>query len=252
MNQAHIPFYEINIYYILFIIILFILFIYLIIKFYFNSNFYRKNFRSQRNLINLERERISSEIHDEIGSGLTAVKLYAEHASRSRSDVKEIQNIKVMIDEISQKINEIIWSTNSENDHLESLVYFIEDQVRQLFKHSKIQFESEIDQNIPQNKIDNQGKRECYLLIKEIAHNALKHSKASKIKLNFYFNGSDMIITVKDNGIGFDFEQNSGKGMGLENIRNRTERINGTITIEQYKGTMISVKIPLKADFVIG
>ncbi|WP_231427152.1 sensor histidine kinase [Pedobacter sp. Leaf250] len=228
------------------------MFIYLTIQFYFSSNLYKKNLRNQRNLINLERERISSEIHDEIGSGLTAIKLYAEHASKSKSDVKEIQILKGMIDEISQKINEIIWSTNSENDHLESLVYFIEDQVRQLFKHSKIYFQSEIEQNIPETKIDNQGKRECYLLIKEIAHNALKHSKASKFKLTIYFNANDMIITVKDNGIGFDFKQNTGKGMGLENIRNRAERINGTITIEQYKGTMISVKIPLKADFVIG
>ncbi|KLT67013.1 sensor histidine kinase [Pedobacter sp. BMA] len=230
------------------ILILGFVFFFFIFKYYKSGKFYEKMFIKQGKIISQERTRISSEIHDEIGSGLTAIKLYTEHASKTRPDVREIQHIKVMIDEISQKINEIVWSTNTENDELDNLVYFIEDQTRQLFKHTEIRFHSEIDQNIPDLHISNQSKRECYLLIKEIAHNALKHAKATSIKLLFNFDNEHMIISFRDDGTGFDIGNSKGKGMGLENIRLRAERLKGTMIMEQYKGTMISVKIPLKPN----
>ena len=249
LPQAKIMFFlNVNLMEIVLIFILAFVFFFFIFKYYKSGKFYEKMFIRQGKIISQERKRISSEIHDEIGSGLTAIKLYTEHASKTRPDVKEIHHIKVMIDEISQKINEIIWSTNTENDELENLVYFIEDQTRQLFKHTEIDFHSEIDQNIPDLHISNQSKRECYLLIKEIAHNALKHARAHSVKLLFNFDNEHIIISFRDDGTGFDIENTKGNGMGLENIRLRTERLKGTMVMEQYKGTMISVKIPFQPN----
>lgn len=251
LPQAKIMFFlNVNLVEIVLIFILAFVFFFFIFKYYKSGKFYEKMFIRQGKIISQERTRISSEIHDEIGSGLTAIKLYTEHASKIRPDVKEIQHIKVMIDEISQKINEIIWTTNTENDELENLVYFIENQTRQLFKHTDIDFHSEIDQNIPDLHISNQSKRECYLLIKEIAHNALKHARATSVKLIFNFDSEHIIISFRDDGTGFDIENTKGKGMGLENIRLRAERLKGTMVMEQYKGTMISVKIPFKPNLV--
>jgi len=245
-----IPMPEVSFFYLIIAITTAVIFFFFLIKYYKNGMTYKNSFNSQNKLIKIERQRISSEIHDEVGSGLTAIKLFTEHASRIRPDVKEIQTIKLMIDEITQKINEIIWSTNTEDDHLESLIYFIEEQIRQLFEHTQIRFRSELPTLIPDCRIDNQSKRECYLLIKEIAHNALKHAKATEVKLTISFDEEQMIISVKDNGIGFNPELNKGKGMGMENIKIRTERLKGSMIIERYKGTMVNIKIPIMLNLV--
>ncbi|TCD01984.1 hypothetical protein EZ449_19500 [Pedobacter frigidisoli] len=216
-----------------------------------NLSTYKDKLNFQNEFIKSERERISGEIHDEIGSGLTALKLYTELASRTRPDVEEMQKIRGMVNEVSEKINEIIWSTNAQSDELEDLLYYIEGQIRKLFELTTISFSSELPELIPNYVINSQSRKECYLLVKEIAHNILKHAAATKVKLTIDIDNDNLLISIKDDGIGFDPDKSEGLGKGLHNIRQRTDRLKGTLIIESYKGTLVNIKIPLKVNLMV-
>ena len=209
----------------------------------------RNEYLEQSKAIRLERQRISSELHDELGSGLSAIKLYSELASKKRSEIPEFQELNEMIKDISTKINDIIWTTSTENDQLDSVIFFIQEQLSKLFRYSEIKFSSNLPENIPQLKTKSESRRDFYLLAKEIAHNALKHSEADTIHLEITILKDSITMTIKDNGNGFDPLRVGNVGMGLSNINMRVERLNGNLTIENYKGTKISISIPILNNF---
>ncbi|MBC6112071.1 sensor histidine kinase [Pedobacter fastidiosus] len=157
-----------------------------------------------------------------------------------------------MVNELAIKINEVVWSTNAESDNLESLLYYIEEQTRKQFEYSTISFEASIPQDIPDFVVSSQSRRNCYLIVKEIAHNTLKHSKGNKVKLKIAVQDGCIIFTIKDNGIGFDPSATKINSMGLANVKLRIEKLNGNLVIENYKGTVISISIPLEDNIMPG
>jgi len=226
------------------ILILFLLIF--LLKYYWAAKKLKRKYKNQAVLIKAERDRISGELHDEIGSGLTAIKLYAEHAARLRPDVAELKVVERMISESALKIREIIWSSNTDSDHLESLIYFIDEQIRKLFDHTNITFSAVLPESIPAIELESQSRRDCYLIAKEIGHNVLKHANASTVKLLIEVEKDQLILSIKDNGIGFDPGHHKSSGVGMENIRIRAERLKAGLIIENYKGTRVRINIPLK------
>ena len=227
------------------IIVLIGIIIYILLKNRTYRNKFDSKYSAQNEFIKLERQRISGEIHDEVGSGLSAIKLYAELSARNKPNIEEVRQLSDMINDISEKINEVIWSTNSDNDSLINIIYYIEEQIRKLFEHSGIKFEGNLPNDIPEITIKSQSRRDFYLLAKEIAHNAIKHSQATEVKLNIDISNGIILLNIKDNGLGFDPNSKKVKGMGLSNIKLRTQKLKGTLKIENYKGTAILVKIPI-------
>jgi signal transduction histidine kinase len=230
----------------IFLVILILFLMVFLLKYYRTAIKFKKKYKNQAVLIKTERDRISGEIHDDIGSGLTAIKLYAEHAARSKPDINELKNIEGMISDIAVKIREIIWSSNTESDHLENLIYFIDEQIRKLFEHTDIIFTSELPEFIPAIELESQSRRDCYLIAKEIGHNVLKHAQASEVKLLIEVEKDQLIFSIKDNGKGFDPAAHKSTGVGMENIRIRTKRLKAGLIIENYKGTRVRINIPMK------
>ncbi|RYF25298.1 MAG: hypothetical protein EOO42_04080 [Flavobacteriales bacterium] len=200
----------------------------------------------QQQFIRAERQRISGEIHDDIGSGLFAIQLFADTASKSRADVPEIKQISEMVDEMSEKIHEIIWSTNSESDNLENLLYYTEHQTIKLFENTAIKYLPNFPIEVPEIIINSQGRRNTYLLVKEIVHNAIKHAQATEVATTATVTDDTLLFIIKDNGVGFDPKDARQNAMGIKNIRKRIEKLNGSLILENYNGTIVKVKIPLK------
>ena len=205
----------------------------------------RKVFLEQQQFIRNERQRISSEIHDDIGSGLFAIQLYADLASKKREDILEIKEISTMVNEMSEKINEIIWSTNSDGDNLENLLYYIEHQCFKLFVYTTIAFEPDFPMDTPNILITSQSRRNTYLLVKEIVYNAIKHAKATNVSLKATISNGLLIFKIRDNGIGYNPNEVRANAMGLKNIKIRVSKLNGNMIIENYKGTLVTIKIPI-------
>lgn len=193
-----------------------------------------------------ERERISADMHDELGSGMTAIRLMSEIA---RNKMKE--NTPAEIDRISQSANDvlnnmnaIIWSMNSGNDSLDNLVSYIRSYSLEYFENTPIECMVNTPTDIREYELTGDKRRNMFLCLKETLNNALKHSGATQIYIEITFNHS-LKIVITDNGKGIDMQNLRRFGNGLNNISRRMESIGGILLIESSNGTKTTLELPL-------
>jgi len=192
-----------------------------------------------------ERNRISQELHDELGATLTSITLAAEVL---RSDQKEEkQEVNIIADRASEmagKMNEIVWSLNAGNDNLQSLVSYIRKFSAGFLSEAglKLQFTEVLKE--PLKEVKGNVRRDIYLTVKESVHNIVKHAGAGLVTM-VILHDETLCITIKDNGNGID-EQSLYDGNGLKNMRKRIENLDGTIDWRNEVGTVVKIDIPLE------
>lgn len=193
-----------------------------------------------------ERERISADIHDELGSGMTAIRLMSEIARKKMKQEipAEIEKISQSADEVLNKMNAIIWSMNSGNDTLDNLVSYIRAYALEYFENTPINCRVCTPEYIEPKELTGDKRRNVFLCIKETLNNALKHSKASELTINFCIE-QELCIKIADNGVGIDLSNIRQFGNGLKNITRRMESIGGTYKIESNDGTHTTFTLPL-------
>jgi signal transduction histidine kinase len=193
-----------------------------------------------------ERERISADIHDELGSGMTAIRLMSEIARNKMKENTpvELDRISQSADEVLNKMNAIIWSMNSGNDTLDNLVSYIRAYALEYFENTPIECHVKTPDKIGDMELTGDKRRNIFLCIKETLNNALKHSKASTINIDFNIN-SELVISISDNGIGIDLKNIRQFGNGLNNIARRMQSIGGEYKIESNNGTITTLTLPL-------
>ncbi|MEI9944515.1 MAG: sensor histidine kinase [Chitinophagaceae bacterium] len=193
-----------------------------------------------------ERERISADMHDELGSGMTAIRLMSEIArNKMKGDTPiEIEKISNSADEVLNKMNAIIWSMNSDNDSVDNLISYIRSYALEYFDSTPIDCKVTTPDKIEDKEITGDKRRNLFLCVKETLNNALKHSKAAEIKISFIINQA-LVIQIADNGVGIDLENIRKFGNGLKNINKRMESIGGSYKIENKNGTVTTLTLPL-------
>ncbi|RYY54356.1 MAG: hypothetical protein EOO09_14640 [Chitinophagaceae bacterium] len=193
-----------------------------------------------------ERDRISADMHDELGSGMTAIRLMSEIARNKMKDSTpvEIDKISHSADEVLNKMNAIIWSMNSGNDTLDNLVSYIRSYALEYFEYTPILCRITVPEAIPEMELTGDRRRNLFLCVKETLNNALKHSKATEISIGFEIRES-LKITIRDNGVGADFQKIRQFGNGLKNITKRMISIGGTYDLKNDHGTVTTLDLPL-------
>ena len=193
-----------------------------------------------------ERERISADIHDELGSGMTTIRLMSEIAKNKMKEniPVEIEKISNSANEVLNKMNAIIWSMNSSNDTLDSLVSYIRAYATEFFDSTPVICKVSVPDWIPAKDLSGDKRRNVFLCVKETLNNTLKHSKAGRININISTNGT-LKIEIKDDGVGIDHDKLRRFGNGLKNIERRMKSIGGTYTIRSENGTETILNLPL-------
>jgi signal transduction histidine kinase len=193
-----------------------------------------------------ERQRISADIHDELGSGMTTIRLMSEIAkNKMKENVPvEIEKISNSANEVLNKMNAIVWSMNSSNDTLDSLISYIRAYSIEFFDGTQIECKVNMPEEIPLQEISGDKRRNIFLCVKESLNNALKHSKASRIKIDIEINHK-LQIQIADNGAGIEHEKIRRFGNGLKNIERRMKGIGGSYTIANHNGTQTNLELPL-------
>ena len=193
-----------------------------------------------------ERERISADMHDELGSGMTAIRLMSEIARNKMKENTpvEIDKISSSADDVLNKMNAIIWSMNSGNDTLDNLISYIRSYSLEYFENTPVKCTVNTPASIPDKEITGDKRRNIFLCVKETLNNVLKHSKATLITINIEANHS-LQISITDNGVGIDLEKLRQFGNGLKNITRRMETIGGTFKIKNNGGTVTTLDLPL-------
>jgi signal transduction histidine kinase len=192
-----------------------------------------------------ERERISADMHDELGSGMTAIRLLSEIARNKMKENSpvELEKISQSANEVLNKMNAIIWSMDSGNDSLGNLISYIRVYALEYFENTRIVCNVNMPEHIPAIELSGDKRRNVFLAIKETLTNALKHSKATNVFIDINANHS-LVIKITDDGIGIDKDHIRRFGNGLKNIARRMESIGGTFAIETSGGTITELQLP--------
>lgn len=194
-----------------------------------------------------ERNRISADMHDELGSGMTAIRLLSELAKNKlkAAPLPEIDKISSSANDLLNKMNAIIWSMNSAHDTLENLIAYIRTFSLEYFEDSEIECRVDIPHIIPHFEISGEKRRNIFLCVKESLHNIVKHAKCKNVHMKITVDDLNFQITIEDNGVGIDLENIRQFGNGLGNLYKRMETIGGDYTIERIAGTRSTLQLHL-------
>lgn len=193
-----------------------------------------------------ERDRISADMHDELGSGMTAIRLMSEIAkNKMKGEVpKEIEKISESANDVLNKMNAIIWTMNSGNDTVDNLVSYIRAYSLEYFDSTTIACRINTPEYIERKEITGDKRRNIFLCIKETLTNILKHSKASEVVIEIEINDNLKII-ISDNGTGIDLNNLRQFGNGIQNIKRRMATIGGEVEITNKIGALTTLILPL-------
>jgi signal transduction histidine kinase len=207
---------------------------------------YRYRLREVLHLQNI-RNKISGDLHDDIGSTLNSISVYSEVAKQDPGKHAEALE---MIGEASRKIidsiSDIVWTINPENDSFENIILRMRSLTFNLLRAKNIEFTFRADERLNTIKLSMEARRNFFLIFKEAINNLVKYADATLVSIRLAHEGSLIKLTIRDNGKGFDTTQ-PANGNGLNNMKRRAKEIKAGIQIESETGHGTSIELNLKA-----
>lgn len=206
-----------------------------------------------------ERERISSDLHDELGTLISTlyldVELLSMDSTLSPEAEKRVLDIKGRLNLSADAIRKIVWNLMPDTLEHESLGFALRELCHKLdgVKGTHFHF---VQSGSPRTL---QKKQKIYLfrIVQEMFNNAIKHSHAWHIQVAMHWSDKDLALEVQDDGIGLErseqFKNSRTSGnMGLVNIQKRAGLIGAKINMEPIpKGLKTIIKLPLKSSEVV-
>lgn len=205
----------------------------------------------EKEAVEKERNRIAADLHDDIGGELTNIVIQTRILKKtvsSQAYVNLADNIEKSSNEVINKMNEVIWTLNKNNDTLHNLAAYLRNYVNRLLGEYRLAGSVVMDEALYSNiTVKADTSRNIFLIIKECLHNVVKHSAATKVELRFALKQDKyLVFEICDNGNGFNPAKNI-PGNGLMNIKKRAEAIGGTVNIYSVPGggCIVNVSVPL-------
>jgi len=196
-----------------------------------------------------ERMRLAKDIHDSIGQHLSAIKFYIGTSADAVEDPKQksilLKANSALVD-VQADMRNICFNIMPTSLEIFGLVKAVEELCSkdQLLPQIKILIKE--SDGFPRLAL--QQEFALFRIIQEFINNALKHSKADSLRIEFRRKKKLALVSLIDNGIGFDLTKIRGQGMGLNNVRSRLRPYNGEVDIisQPGKGTRYEISIPVE------
>ncbi|RAW03252.1 ligand-binding sensor domain-containing protein [Pseudochryseolinea flava] len=190
------------------------------------------------------RNKIASDLHDEVGSSLTRISIYSDllqNGTANGEGTGYLKNINSLSREVVSTMSDIVWSIDNRSDTMGALIFRMKDLATELFQTKNIELDFKIDGINEKVTLDPAQKQNLYLIFKESINNIVKHAGASKVLVRISNHGNEFTMTIHDNGKGLNVNGN-GKGNGLRNMQRRAEAIQGKFVLQNESGTLITLK----------
>jgi signal transduction histidine kinase len=200
------------------------------------------------------KQKISQDLHDDIGASLSSLQIYGTIAEKTFTQNPEkakemLQKISVQSKIVMENMGDIVWSMKTNDSNTASLEAKIKNYSVELLEDINIDFSFHIAPAAEIILKNATARKNILLIIKEALNNIAKYSKASQADLFIDITGKQLDLRITDNGIGFDISQKSEVGNGLQNMKNRVIELDGNLVIESAAGTgtSLTARLPLKS-----
>jgi len=191
-----------------------------------------------------EREKISRELHDGVQQTLSAAVLNFNYILENKKSSDEVvkDKLKTGIDSVNSTIREIRTLAHELDFNIAPAIEKMVEEINDV-TNTEITFLT----NIGTDRLDHKVEKALFRVVQEAINNINKHSQATKATIQLMKYPDLVILTIEDNGKGFDTEVVKGK-FGLNSMRSRSNHIDSQIAIDSTpgKGTTITIEVPIK------
>jgi signal transduction histidine kinase len=184
-----------------------------------------------------ERRRIARDLHDNIGSMMAAIKIKMHTIRENNSQLES------MVSQVSEEVRRISHNMTPLAFGLSGLEGAVDD-LSQIMKSHHIQVSNRMKDL---DRIEGEDRAIMfYRILQEMVNNIIKHSEASKVQLSSQVENDKLKIEIRDNGKGVSTEAwETGQNLGFKNIKSRITYLQGSIALDNTKGTRFNITIPL-------
>jgi signal transduction histidine kinase len=203
--------------------------------------------RMRKRGINKLKQRITRDLHDDVGSNLGSISFAAEQLRQVVANTEaeaDLQDLSLLAREACASLREVVWVIDESTIHLPALIKKLVERAERVL--DEVELSIEISEDFPDCMVSLVSRRHLVMFFKEVVHNCARHAQATRVGLVFCIVEQQLQIIVHDNGVGFDATESS-EGWGLSSMRERAEEMGGEMELisEVGIGTKITLSVPL-------
>jgi signal transduction histidine kinase len=184
------------------------------------------------------------DLHDDLGAELSSL-LLLTRMERERPGSGGLERVERMAGQLTDKVKEVIWTTDPGLDTLEATLTFIQRQVITLCTRHGLRVRTTIPRELPRIEIPAGMRRELYLIAKEALNNTIKHAGATAFMFIATLENGMLELVLADDGQGGASAGDDQGGRGLKNMHGRAEELDATLTITDVRphGTRVTLRV---------
>lgn len=219
----------------------------ILFRLYYERKIHKQNALLEKHkAIEQERTRISMEIHDDLGAGLTSIRYMAAGLTGDSTPATQDKLSKIVTssNELIENMNDIVWTMKTDNNAVAETLSYIRKHTAEQLEYAGINYEF----NFPETssfELTNEQKRNLLLISKEAIHNIIKHSQATMVHFSATTENNLFCLSIFDNGKGFIENKNRNTGNGLRNMKARAKEMGGNLEVINKTGTTIKLSLIL-------
>ena len=137
-------------------------------------------------------------------------------------------------------MDDLVWAVDPAHDTLDHLASHLARLAEEMFRDSHIRCRLDIPSLLPPRPLGAEFRHHFALAVKEALHNVLRHAGPCEVFFTLSFDGEEIVITVRDTGVGFDLASDE-RGHGLDNLASRFKEIGGSCKITSSPGAGTSI-----------
>ncbi len=191
------------------------------------------------------RTKISSDLHDDVGSMLSGLAMQTEllEINANEADKFKLQKIATISRSAVSQMRDLVWSIDSRRGTVDDLIERMRELAEELLLPMDIAFNIEAYTIInPNKKLPAEIKQNVFMIYKEALTNCLKHANATQVNVSFSNINKGCELSIKDNGTNTPCLKYTG--LGLSNMALRAKKINGQLRFEKENGFGIILRLP--------
>jgi signal transduction histidine kinase len=203
----------------------------------------------QRRRLQQMRDAIARDLHDDMGSNLSTIKLLSEFELMKHPAEKQ-QPLRTILEKtnlVMESMYEIIWSINPAKGQATDIISKIKNYIIQVLEPLNIDIHFELAGDLSEKDwgLTIDQRRQLFLICKEAVNNIAKYANATHVTFSLQRERGHVVITIIDNGIGFD-PKNVVPGNGLLNMKVRAQALHGEVVVDSTpgEGTRVKVRLP--------
>ena len=192
------------------------------------------------------RNRIASDLHDEIGSTLSSISIYSNVVQKRTKDavpevITYLQRINNNISNVMESMSDIVWAINAHNDRFENIFIRMRETAAEILEAKQYALHFSFDENLNNEKLNMEERKHFYLLFKEAVNNIAKYAEGKNVWIILAKRDNAVEMTIKDDGRGF--VTGVRKGNGMHTMHERAKKLRGNLTITSFPEEGTSVQL---------